>query len=66
MTQAYREVRLPASLCSEAERKYAERFGSVEDFLVHVLYQLVREDVLEMDRTDQAVVAARLKDLGYI
>jgi hypothetical protein len=66
MTGEFRDVRLPADLCRDAEQKYGERFGSLEDFLTHVLTQLVREDATRMDRADQAVIEARLKDLGYI
>ncbi len=61
-----REIHLPAKLCEDAERKYGERFGSLEQFLIHLLQQLVKDEATRMDQADQAMVEARLKDLGYI
>lgn len=66
MAGEFREVRLPAELCQDAERKYGQRFGSLEGFLTHVLQQLVAEEATRMDQADQAVIEARLKDLGYL
>ena len=66
MPAEFRELRLPEDLCQEAERQYGERFGSLEQFLTRVLQQLLREDAKKMDQAEQAVIAERLKDLGYI
>lgn len=61
-----RSVLLPFELCAEAEQRYASRFGSLEQFLTFVLGELVRDDSAQMDRSEQSIIEARLKDLGYI
>ena len=61
-----RELRLPLDLCQTAERKFAERFGSLEEFLVFVMTELVRDDAAQMDQAEERVIEERLKDLGYI
>ncbi len=66
MSGAMREVRLSAKLCEQAEQLYGERFGSVENFLTHVLERLVRDDANQMDQEEQRIIEERLKDLGYI
>jgi hypothetical protein len=66
MPAEFRDVRLPEDLCQDAERKYGERFGGLEQFLAHILQQLLCDDAKKMDQADQAVIAERLKDLGYI
>ena len=65
-TDLMRTIRLSASLCEAAEQKYADRFGTLEQFLTHVLEQLVRDDALKMDQDEQRIIEERLKDLGYI
>jgi hypothetical protein len=66
MTDSLREVRLAASLCEAAERKFGARFGGLEPFLNALLQELLRDDAAEMDRDEQRVIEQRLKDLGYI
>jgi hypothetical protein len=66
MASELRDVRLPAELCSEAERRYAARFGDLEQLLTFLLRELLRDDAAEMDRAEQGVVEQRLRDLGYI
>ena len=61
-----RNVALPAELCNEAERRFAERFGSAGGFLVFVLRELLRDQAAQMDHAEQRVIEQRLKDLGYI
>lgn len=61
-----RTVQLPEKLCSAAERKFAQRFGNVEEILTAALEELVREDVLKMDEKEQKIIEERLKGLGYI
>jgi hypothetical protein len=61
-----REIRLPADLCSAAEQKFGSRFRSVDELVVFLLQELVRGDTVDLDRADQAIVEARLRDLGYI
>ena len=66
MSSDVREVRLPAELCNDAERRFAARFGSLEELLVHVLQELLRDKATQMDEGERRVVEQRLKDLGYI
>lgn len=66
MSDEVRDVRLPAELCNDAERRFAARFGSVEELLVFVLRELLRDQAAQMDQAEQRVIEQRLKDLGYI
>ena len=66
MSSDVREVRLPAELCNEAEHRFAARFGSLEELLVHVLQELLRDQAAQMDEGERRVIEQRLKDLGYI
>ncbi len=66
MSKEVREVRLPAELCRDAERRFASRFGSLEELLVFVLRELLRDQATQMDQAEQQVIEQRLKDLGYI
>ena len=66
MSSDVREVRLPDELCNEAERRFGARFGSLEEFLVFVLRELLRDQAAQMDQDEQRVIEKRLKDLGYI
>ena len=61
-----REVVLPADLCQRAEEIYQARFGTLEQFLVFVLQELVRDDATQTDRAEQQIIEERLKDLGYV
>lgn len=61
-----RTVELAEELCSAAERKFAHRFGDVEEILTAALEELVREDALKMDEKEQQIIEERLKGLGYI
>ncbi len=66
MSSDVREVHLPAELCNEAERRFAARFGTLEELLVHVLQELLRDKAAQMDEGERRVIEQRLKDLGYI
>jgi len=66
MTESVREVKLTASLCEAAERKFGARFGGLEAFLNFLLQELLREDAAEMDQNERRIIEQRLKDLGYI
>lgn len=61
-----REIRLPADLCSAAEKKFGATFHSLDELVAFLLRELIDRDTIEMDRADQAVVEERLRDLGYI
>ena len=66
MSSDVREVRLPDELCNQAERRFGGRFGSLEELLVFVLQELLRDQAKEMDQAEQRIIEQRLKDLGYI
>ena len=66
MAENIREVHLPEDLCKRAEQRYGVQFGSLEQFLEFVLQSLVKDDIAQMDQSEQRIVEQRLKDLGYI
>ena len=66
MSSELRDIRLPAELCNDAEKLFAARFSSVEELLVFVLQELLRDQATQMDQAEQRVIEQRLKDLGYI
>lgn len=66
MSNPSREVHLPSELCEAAERRFGERFGTLDNFLTYVLEQLVRDEAAQMDREEKGIIEQRLKDLGYI
>ena len=61
-----RQLRLPEDLCSAAEQKFGQRFGSVEELLVFVLEDLLQEQASHLDQAEQRIVEERLRELGYI
>lgn len=61
-----REIRLPAELCDVVQLKFGGSFGNVEELVVFLLQELVREDSIALDKADQALVEKRLRDLGYV
>jgi hypothetical protein len=63
---ATREVHLPEELCAGAEKKFANRFQTVEELLLFVLQELLHEEASALDETEQLVLEKRLRDLGYI
>lgn len=65
MPDQMRELKLPADLCELAEKKFGERAGGLEPFLISVLKELLRDDAEQMDRKEQQLIEQRLKDLGY-
>lgn len=61
-----REIRLPESLCTAVEKKFATTFDTLEELLVFILRDLSREDASQLDRSEQEVVEQRLRELGYL
>ena len=61
-----RDVSLPAELCTQAEKKFGGKFGSLEQLLEYVLRELVRDDAAQADENEQRMIEQRLKDLGYL
>ncbi len=66
MTAPTREVRLPADLCEAAERQFGAQFPTLDELLVFVLQELVRNDSRKLDKSDQQMIEDRLRDLGYL
>jgi len=60
-----RDVRLPADLCAEVEKKFGNVFGSLEEFLVFVLRDCSRDGVAS-DQAEEKLVEERLRELGYL
>jgi Arc/MetJ-type ribon-helix-helix transcriptional regulator len=63
---ADRTISLPEGLCEAAEKKFGHRFGSVEELVRATLRELLRDNALAMDESEQRIVEERLKGLGYI
>lgn len=61
-----REVRLPADLCETAEKKFQQRFATLEELLTFVLRDLTRDEALQADQAEQRLVEERLRELGYL
>lgn len=61
-----RNVDLPEELCISVEKKFAHRFGGVEEILTAALEELVRDDAVRMDEKEERIIEERLKGLGYI
>jgi hypothetical protein len=61
-----RELRLPVELCANVEKKYAAKFGSLEELLIFVLHELSHDDSSRADEAEQKIIEDRLRDLGYI
>jgi len=61
-----RQISLPEELCAAAEHQYGSRFENLEALLEFVLRELTRKDAESLDQAEQAVLEARLRDLGYI
>jgi hypothetical protein len=61
-----RTVQLPSDLCASAEKKFSQTFGSVEELLIFVLRDLLRDDADRLDLAEQKLVEERLRELGYL
>jgi hypothetical protein len=48
------------------EQRFGQQFATIEEFLVFVLMELVRDNAHHLDQSDQRMIEARLRDLGYI
>jgi hypothetical protein len=61
-----RGVQLPADLCAAAEKKFAGTFGTLEELLVFILRDLLRDEASRLDQVEQRLVEQRLRELGYL
>lgn len=66
MTINSRELRVPENLCAAAEQKFGQRFSGVEELLIFILQDLLRDEVTRLDQAEQRIVEERLRELGYI
>ncbi len=62
----WRSVRLPESLCAQAETRCADRFGCVEELLMAFLQEFNRDESGRLEKEEEQILERRLKDLGYI
>ena len=62
----FREIKLPAELCAAAERKFAPKFGSIEELLTFLLREMTEDTAIRLDEAEQRIIEERLKGLGYI
>jgi hypothetical protein len=63
---AKRQISLPEELCKSAEEQFGSHFAGVESLLEFVLGELLRQDAEILDKTEQAMLEKRLRDLGYL
>ena len=61
-----RKVELPEELCDAVEKRFAHRFGGIEELLTVALQELGRDDAVRMDEKEERIIEERLKGLGYI
>lgn len=66
MESEYRTVQLPESLCRAAEQRFGKRFATVQELVMFILQEVVKDDVAQMDEAEKSVIEKRLSDLGYI
>ena len=64
-----RALLLPAALYQRIEtRAKNTEFGSVDEYVIFILEEVLREDdeTVALNEQDEAEVKKRLKDLGYL
>ena len=66
MTLPTRSVNLPSDLCDAAQLRFGKQFPELEDLLVFVLKELVRDDAQLMNQNEQRMIEERLRNLGYL
>ena len=61
-----RSVCLPEELCQAAEKRFGQRFASVDELIVSMLQELLRDDASKMDERELQIIEQRLRGLGYV
>jgi hypothetical protein len=61
-----RQIAIPEDLCAAAKKRFGGRFPHVQDFVIFLLQELLRDTNVELDHAEQAAVEQRLRDLGYL
>ncbi len=65
-TLTTRAVLLPEDLCARVEAQVAPAFGGLVPLLTLILDEMARDESGKADREDEKMIAARLRDLGYL
>ena len=66
MNSPLREIRIKESLYQGVQRRFGAQFACVDDLVEFVLQELLRDDMTALDESEQQMIRARLKDLGYL
>jgi len=61
-----RAINLPADLCIAAEKRFAGRFGNVEELVAFLLLEVTHDKACQLDESEQRMIEKRLRDLGYM
>jgi len=61
-----RDLQLPADLCAAVEGEFGRVFGSLEELLIFILRDLLRDEARIADQAEQRLVDERLRELGYL
>jgi hypothetical protein len=61
-----RNVQLPADLCAALEANFSHKFGSIDELLVFVMRELLRDAASKADEAEQRLIEERLRELGYL
>lgn len=71
MSKEYGEVKIPKNILKKIEERINDtEFGSVEEYIIFVLQEVLREDEEgpedALSEEDEKTVKERLKALGYL
>jgi hypothetical protein len=61
-----RSVVLPADLCAEVESRFVHKFANVEELLIFLMNDLLRDEATKADEAEQRLIEERLRELGYL
>jgi hypothetical protein len=61
-----RQISLPEDVCAAAEKRFTPQVENLEALLEFVLRELIQDNSEALDKTEQALLEQRLRDLGYI
>ncbi len=63
---ALREIRIRDRVYQASLDRFGAQFGSVDKLVEFVLEELLRGDTTALDESEQQMIRARLRDLGYL
>lgn len=61
-----RNIAVPEELCRTLEQEFGNRYSSVEELVLSLLQEVLRDDAVKMDEAEQHIIEARLRGLGYV